>query len=145
MQNLLSEYAGRLSVLNFCFIFYHTSFSVSFQGMGYIFKEKYRIFFDKKTVCNARFVAVSHAVSCLHFSVDEESQNDADDACNREADSNGELQGKYAQIQYKGRGQPEAAAVIQPAQSGNAAQCIADKAAQYNSGKHQQKQYPYIL
>lgn len=84
-------------------------------------------------------------LSSLHFSVDQERQHNADDTGNGEANGQAKLQGQYAQVQHKRGGQPETAAIPQPAQSGNAAQCIADKAAQHNACQHQQNQYPYIL
>jgi len=95
-------------------------------------------FFDKKR-------ALKYALLLSHFSVDKECQNNTDDTCDGKADGQTKLQGQYPQIQHKRGRQTEAAAVIQPAQCGNAAQCAADKAAQYHPCQHQQDQYPYIL
>ena len=80
-----------------------------------------------------------------HFSVDKECQHDADDPGNGEADGQPKLQCQYPKIQNKRGGQTKTAAIIQPAQCGNATQSTADKPAQNDAGQHQQDQYPYIL
>ena len=98
-------------------------------------------FFDKKRAC---FYAL-FMFSFLHLSVDKECQYDANDTGDGEADCQAELQGQNPQIQHKRGGQTKAAAIIQPAEERNAAQCAADKTAQYDPCQHQQKQYPYVL
>ena len=83
--------------------------------------------------------------SYLQLAIDENPDHNADNARDRNFDRNRKGQRDDAKIKYKRTCESKGLSVIQPAQSRHALRQHSDEAADYNSGKNQQKACPVVF